>query len=1000
MSRPSPPRIEPLALAALLLLLLAIPAALRAEMTSGEIEWSINTPLISVAPKSFPTIAVHLRNSTAAPVTRRLHFKLGMLRSLNGDDLDLSVPANEERTILYTVYVPPEAIGGSEIKVIAQAEDGTTRETQVRIDSVLNYKATTDSTATRFLRPGEKTSYNLTITNAGNVPLHCAIHPTTSPTTALTNVMPENLFVPVGESAGAVIEVQTSDSVTEFTSFVTSTEINAAEMNGEAARQFLYFHTEAFPLPAGPDSTHLFEILKGSLLAGAGSGIGNHGKRRGGDELVHEELTIEGLIAERTRLQFSQASTYPSLDNGRQSSALSSLPETSSRNYFHLGLYNPYFDLEGGEITTAPPRLLSSREIGDGARVAVRPTGNEELQLEAFAERNTLTITRKDVFGTMLSGTLQNSPLEWWRVGTLSKRGDIGPQGRDWDTVGVDTGWKVPLPIPLRAEFSLGAGENNEGQDGVAWLAGLHYNRTQHGEKDDSPLKAGVEFASGDKGFPGAQNGRDDQRAYVTFRLSANPTYVEAFADYNNSQYKVVPNIEKTLAEEQDILPDFLLTSQSRLIDAGLRWNASGTSPGVWHFPSGNVQFQETRYFTKSDFFDRSEERAIALNLQPFKQPAISGGTDWTLNLFARGGEETHESDNAPKTDSPFITIGADFNVSGAAPGFLEKIGGPGRINAEFSGRYTDNLHGDKQALNRTGISITTVTSWQTDSWSARAGATLYSYVDQGLADRIWANVSRRVGKGWWAGIEAAYTHRSDGNARSDRREETAVLFTIRHDFEIAVPWLPRKGQAAGVVFDDLNNNGRQDPGEPGLEGVKVMLGPNQALSGPKGEFSFPPISDGTYPVAVTPPEEVHFNESADHPIDKTVLNKGAITPLALGLTKLTTCEGNVRLVREYSEADPTSTEHPVDLSGIEIIVTDSAGRTQRSPARADGFFAVYLEPGTYEIQVNPATLKPQQSVSPGKLTVKVEHARIENLVFVVTERPKHIRKTFTAKNL
>ena len=151
--------------------------------------------------------------------------------------------------------------------------------------------------------------------------------------------------------------------------------------------------------------------------------------------------------------------------------------------------------------------------------MAVRPTGKDNLQIEAFAEENTLTITRKDVFGATVSGALSDSPLEFWRVGTLSKRGDIGPQGSDWDAVGLDTGWKIPVAIPLRAELSVAVGENNENQSGAAWLAGLHYNRTRPGEDDDSPLKAGVEVASGDRNFPGAQNGRDDQRAYVSFSL-------------------------------------------------------------------------------------------------------------------------------------------------------------------------------------------------------------------------------------------------------------------------------------------------------------------------------------------------------------------------------------------------------------------------------------------------------------------------------------------------
>ncbi len=997
MAQPSPPLIQRIALV-IGLLWLADHGALGAAAEPKALDWSIDSPSLEAAPKSFPVIAIHLRNRTAWSATVRVHFELGApLRALDRSDFTVELPAGAERTKLYTLYVPPEAAGGSEIPVRAQAQDGSVCETRIRIKAAAGGKATADAVATRFLHPGEKASYQVKIANTGNVPLHCALTATTSPKAGATTISPGNLVVPVGGSAAATVEVQTKD-VPEFTPFVTITEIKTAELSGDAGHQFLYFHTEAFPKPAPADRAALFEPLKGSLTIATGSGSGNDGNRRGADGIVREQLTLEGLVTENTRLQFSESFTHPAQGHGNESSALSALPSGNTRNFFHLGFYNPYYDLEAGEVTTAPPYLLSTRETGDGVRAAVRPSGTEKLQVEAFAERNSLTLTRKDVFGATVSGVVQNSPLESWRVGILSKRGDIGPQGRDWDAVGVDTSWRIPLALPLRAEVSAAVGQNSTGKTGGAWRAGFHYNRTMRGEPDNSPVKAGVEFASGDKNFPGQQNGRDDRRAYLTFRVSAEPVFVEVYANYDDSKYKVIPNIEKMIEDIQNLVPDFLLTSQSRLINAGVRWKTLVAPAGGWHLPSGNVEFQETSYFTRSNFFDRSDERAVALNLQPFDNAApLAGNTTWNFNLLTRGGTETHELSAASKTDSRFFTFGADFNLSRPVPEFLEKIGGPGRLAVDFNGRYTINFDDDKQALNRTGLSATATAGWQSESFDARIGATVYSYSDQGVSDRIWASFTHKVGKDWWAGIEAAYTHRG-GTGTDSLPDETAILLTVRHDFEVPVPWLPRSGQAVGQVYNDLNNNGRRDGNEPGLEGVKVAVGSKQALTGKDGEFSLPPMGDAIYPIVITPPEEVHYNESTDHSIKTAVLSKGSITQLDVGLLKPTSCEGNVHLVREHAEDEIAANDTPEDLSGIEVIATDADGRTQRSATRADGFFALYLEPGTYEIRINPETLKAQQDVTPKSLSLNVEHAQIENLAFTVTERVKRIRKTFNAK--
>jgi len=57
-------------------------------------------------------------------------------------------------------------------------------------------------------------------------------------------------------------------------------------------------------------------------------------------------------------------------------------------------------------------------------------------------------------------------------------------------------------------------------------------------------------------------------------------------------------------------------------------------------------------------------------------------------------------------------------------------------------------------------------------------------------------------------------------------------------------------GGVCGVVFNDLNNNGIQDAGEPGIEDAQVYVtdstGTYNIQTGPGGYFEFPPASGPT----------------------------------------------------------------------------------------------------------------------------------------------------------
>lgn len=966
----------------------------------GQIEWSVSVPP-EAAPKSFPTAAIHLRNAGRQNVTVAVKTEAeAPLRSISNKVNTLMLAPGEETTSLHTLYVPPGAPGGTSREVRVTV-NGETRSSPLRIKETGAFKARALSTEMLFLPPGEKAHYKIRLENFGNVPLDFEVRATTSPLTGRSRAVPERVQVAPGAMAETGIEVETDGEVTDFTTFVTIVEVKAPAATDGHQSEFLYFQTEVFPRETPVERSQLFEALKGSFQFGIGAGRGNSGDNGNTGAVARGELSLEGLIAEQTRLEFSASGTLPSEGrNGVESSAISSLPDSSLRNYFHLGILNPSFDFEVGEITTAPPRLLSSRETGDGVRVAYRPRPG--WQMEAFGERNTLTLTDKTVFGSALSRTSKIGPLEFWRIGTLGKRDDVGPQGRNWDSAAIESGWKLPGTFPLRAEVSGAIGRNDEGRSGSAWLAGLHYNRTLPGEADTSPLKAGAEFANGEKGFPGIQNGREDRRAYVNLRLSANPIYSEAYFNFNDSIYSVVPRVEKTLAEELDALPNFLHTSQSRLLNAGVRWKNLPQSQSC--LPSGSLEFQEMSFFNKDNFFDRSTEKSVALTLQPFdalrNRQALG---QWDFNLLTRAGTEEHEQGIEGVTDSRFITLGADTHWTQATPRWLDRLDGAGTWSFDLSGRYTFNLENDPHAFNRTGLSATAATVWQTRNWNAKAATSVYQYESEGLSLRASACISRRVAKGWWAGVEAAFVHRGTPNGGTEMRDESAVFLTFRHDFDVAVPWLPRRGQSTGVVFNDLNNNGVRDPGEPGLPGVKVGLGDRQTLTGPDGRFSLPAMDGGTYPLTITPPPDAPLNQRQTSAVEQVTLTRGQITPLAIAMTKPTACEGRVCIAREKLEPNEivqgiNAPEENVDLSGLEIIATDKNGLAHRSFTRADGFFALYLEPGLYDVKIAPAGLKPQQTVAPAQLSIDVQRERLENLEFTLTEKVRRIRKTFTAQ--
>lgn len=84
-------------------------------------------------------------------------------------------------------------------------------------------------------------------------------------------------------------------------------------------------------------------------------------------------------------------------------------------------------------------------------------------------------------------------------------------------------------------------------------------------------------------------------------------------------------------------------------------------------------------------------------------------------------------------------------------------------------------------------------------------------------------------------------------------------------------------------MWVDLNGNGIQDPGEPGVPGVTVKLVQNGVVvatttTDGNGLYTFPNVLPGTYTVEFSLPEGFEFTpplQGGDRTVDSNVINFG-----------------------------------------------------------------------------------------------------------------------------
>jgi hypothetical protein len=143
------------------------------------------------------------------------------------------------------------------------------------------------------------------------------------------------------------------------------------------------------------------------------------------------------------------------------------------------------------------------------------------------------------------------------------------------------------------------------------------------------------------------------------------------------------------------------------------------------------------------------------------------------------------------------------------------------------------------------------------------------------------------------------------------------------------------------------------DPGEPGVEDVKVIAGSSLAVSGKNGYFALPTLGQSEVRVFIDL-NSVPAIYIPTHGIQTVILKEGnlSMTEVNFGITPGTSITG--RIVWR----DSRNAEKP--LPGVRVFVTNAAGKEfgQDSVTAGDGTFYIgSLKPGKYTVKVDPETV-------------------------------------------
>ena len=198
----------------------------------------------------------------------------------------------------------------------------------------------------------------------------------------------------------------------------------------------------------------------------------------------------------------------------------------------------------------------------------------------------------------------------------------------------------------------------------------------------------------------------------------------------------------------------------------------------------------------------------------------------------------------------------------------------------------------------------------------------------------------------------------------------------------------PKDGSIGNRVFEDLNQNGLQDVGEPGVAGVPVKLLDENGLviatttTGSTGYYNFFNLGAGMYQVMFTiptdytiSPQDIGTNDYADSDIDAN----GMTAPVTLGISQaIHTEDAGIYLadpangsigdtVFEDLDKDGIQDANEPGIDGVTVKLLDENGATLATTTTSNGGQYLFdnLPAGTYQVMINTPvdyTVSPQDA--------------------------------------